>query len=70
MTKSMIDGGMIPGECSDADAAACLAQGHPKAQAAPISYGMRDRTSDGDGPDDDARKQSFEKGGDCPLCGK
>lgn len=70
MIKSLVDGGMTPSECTNGDAAACLAQGHPKAHPAPISYGMRDRTSDGDGPDDDARKQSFGKGDDCPMCGK
>lgn len=33
--------------CSDGDAARCLAAGHPKAKPAPVSFGMRDRTSDG-----------------------
>jgi hypothetical protein len=63
MTKSLIDGGMSPTDCcTDGEAAAALAQGHPKAHPAPVGYGMRDRTSDGDGPDDDARSPSFEKG--------
>lgn len=70
MTKALVDGGMSPGDCTDADVAGVLAQGHPKSHPVPIAHGMRDRTSDGDGPDDDARKQSFEKGGDCPMCGK
>lgn len=60
MTKSLIDGGMVP--CSDDDAACALAQGHPKSAPAPVSYGMRSRTADSDGPDDDARNPSFEKG--------
>ncbi len=65
MTKSLIDGGMSPGNtacCTDKDAAAALAQGHPKSAPAPIGYGQRSRTQDGDGPDDDARQPSFEKG--------
>ncbi len=63
MAKSMIDGGMSPQDCcTDGEAAAALAQGHPKAKAAPVSFGMKNRTQDGDGPDDDARLQSFEKG--------
>lgn len=64
MAKSMIDSGMSPGcaDCSDADAASALAQDHPKSGKPPIGYGQRSRTQDGDGPDDDARSQTFEKG--------
>lgn len=61
MTKSLIDGGMVPAECTNEDAAAALAQGHPKAHPVPVGYGQRSRTQDGDGPDDDARSPSFEK---------
>ncbi len=53
------DGGQ---PCSDQDAAACLAQGNPKSKQVPVQWGMKDRTLDGDGPDDDARKQSFNTG--------
>lgn len=63
MTKSLIDGGMSPDNCcSNEEAAAALAQGHPKSGTPPVGFGMRDRSSDGDGPDDDARDPSFEKG--------
>jgi len=49
--------------CSDKDAADCLAQGHPKSSGnVPIAWGQKNRTADGDGPDDDARLQSFGKG--------
>ncbi len=50
-------------DCSDADVAACLAQGHPKSSGnVPIAWGQKNRTADGDGQDDDARLQSFGKG--------
>lgn len=63
MTKSLIDGGMKPDECSDGDAACALAQGHPKSKPVPVGFGMKNRTQDGDGPDDDARSPNFERGG-------
>lgn len=56
MGKSMIDknlGG--DGVCSDADAARCLANGHPKSNTPPVGFGMRNRTNDDildDGEDD------------------
>lgn len=63
MTKSLIDEAMgVSPCCTDGEAASTLAGGHPKAKAAPVGFGMRNRTADGDGPDDDARDQSFEKG--------
>lgn len=63
MTKSLVDDNLGVGHCcTDAEAAASLAQGHPKAKAAPVGFGMKNRTADGDGPDDDARDPSFEKG--------
>lgn len=63
MAKSLIDENLTPGDCcTDACAAAALAQGHPKAKAAPVGFGMKSRTADGDGPDDDARSPTFEKG--------
>jgi len=49
-------------ECDNKDAAACLAQGHPKSGSVPTAWGMKDQQNDGDGPDDDARVQSFNKG--------
>ncbi len=63
MIKSLVDGGLAPQECNNADAAVALAQDHPKSSPPSIGYGMRDRSSDGDGPDDDARSPNFEKGG-------
>lgn len=61
--KSLIDSGMPPGDCyTDSEAAGALANGHPKAKRSPVSFGMRNRTSDGDGADDDARAESFGKG--------
>lgn len=59
MAKVVQDGGA---PCNDADAAACLSGGHPKSRPVGTKWGMRDRTQDGDGPDDDARKQSFNRG--------
>lgn len=50
------------GPCTDEEAAAALAQGHSKSVQVKTAWGMRSRTSDGDGADDDARAQSFEKG--------
>lgn len=61
MTKSLIDGGMSPGECTDCEAAGALAQGHPKSKPVPTGFGMKNRTQDGDGPDDDARSPKFGK---------
>ena len=50
-------------ECSDADVAAALAQGHPKSSGnVPIAWGQKNRISDDDGPDDDARSQSVGMG--------
>lgn len=48
--------------CNDAEAAAMLSGDHPKSKPVKQSWGMRDRSNDGDGPDDDARKPSFNKG--------
>lgn len=48
--------------CTDQEAAAALAQGHPKAKAPPVGFGMKNRSNDGDGPDDNARDPSFQKG--------
>lgn len=64
MTKNMGDAAVDSVGCcgSDKEAAGALACGHPKAKTAPVSYGMRSRTQDGDGADDDARKPSFGKG--------
>lgn len=59
MTKSLIDGGMKPGECTDGEAASELALGHPKSKPPQAGFGMRNRTQDGDGPDDDARSPKF-----------
>ncbi len=59
MAKVVQGGGDV---CSDGDAAACLANGHPKSGSVPTAWGQKDRTNDGDGPDDDARLQSFNKG--------
>jgi len=56
--NDVVDGGGT--ECSDKDAAASLAQGHPKSGAVPTSWGMKDQTNDYD-DDDDARAQSFNK---------
>lgn len=62
MTKSLLDS-MKPSDCcTDDQAAGALAQGHPKSKRAPTTFGMRNRTQDGDGPDDDARSASFGKG--------
>ena len=33
--------------CSDADAAACLSQGHPKSGNVPVSSGMKDQSVQG-----------------------
>lgn len=61
MAKAVMnDGGGQP--CSDADAAACLGQGHQKSVPVATAWGQKDRTNDGDGNDDDARAQSFNKG--------
>ena len=49
-------------ECSDKNAADCLAQGHPKTGSVPVAWGMKNQQDDNDGPDDDARSQSFNKG--------
>lgn len=63
MAKNMVDDNMAATSCcTDSEAAAALAQGHPKAKAAPVGFGMKNRTQDSDGPDDDARSHSFEKG--------
>lgn len=62
MTKSLIDGGMTPGECTDGEVASALALGHPKSKPVPAGFGMRNRTQDSDGPDDDARSPKFERG--------
>lgn len=63
MAKSMIDDGMQAGHCcTDSEAAAALAQNHPKSKPAPVGFGMKNRTADGDGPDDNARDPAFEKG--------
>lgn len=54
--KSMGDKVAVQDVCSDSDAAACLAQGHPKSKAAPVGFGMKDRTKDSLGA----------RNGDCP----
>jgi len=59
MAKVVEDGGK---ECDDKDAAACLAQGHPKSGQVPTAWGQKDQQNDGDGDDDDARSQSSNKG--------
>jgi hypothetical protein len=41
MAKVVQSGGMA--ECSDADAASCLAQGHPKSGLPAVKWGMKDR---------------------------
>lgn len=60
--KNMVDSGLGSGNCTNEEAAAALAQDHPKSGTPPVGFGMRSRAQDGDGPDDDARDQSFEKG--------
>ena len=57
--KVLQDGGQ---ECSDKDAAGCLAQGHAKSGAVPTAWGQKDQQNDNDGNDDDARSPSFNKG--------
>jgi hypothetical protein len=34
-------------ECSDKDAAGCLAQGHPKAGSVPVAWNQKDQNADG-----------------------
>jgi hypothetical protein len=46
MAKVVQSGGQ---ECNDADAAACLAQGHPKSGLAPVKWGMKDRDAGSEG---------------------
>ncbi len=60
MADKTVESGGI--EVSDKDAAGTLAQGHAKAGAVPTAWGMKDQQNDGDGNDDDARLQSFNKG--------
>jgi hypothetical protein len=59
MAKAVLDGGQA---VSDERAAGALAQGHPKSAGVATAWGMKDQTVDNDGPDDDAREQSFNKG--------
>lgn len=59
MAKGMFDSVVPQKCCTDAEAASALANGHPKAKPAPVSFGMKNRTQDGDGPDDDARSPKF-----------
>lgn len=55
--KSMIDSGMSDktpcDSCSDAEAAAALAQGHPKSKPPPPKWNMKSRIGG------DARKSAF-----------
>lgn len=44
--KSMGDKIAPQGTVSDSEAASALAQGHPKSKAAPVGFGMKDRTKD------------------------
>lgn len=59
MAKGMFDKVGPQDCCTNDQAASSLAQGHPKAKPAPVAFGMRDRTNDGDGADDNARLPSF-----------
>lgn len=45
MANDVVKGGGQ--ECSDKDAQACLAQGHPKAGAVPTSWGQKDQSQAG-----------------------
>ena len=54
MTKVVQGGGQ---ECSDQDAAACLAQGHPKGGLAKVAWGMKDRDA---GAEDLPRKGAHD----------
>lgn len=61
MAKGMFDKVSAQDCPTDAQAASTLAAGHPKAKPAPVGFGMKNRTADGDGPDDAARSPSFGK---------